>query len=116
MELFVGNVPYGYSKEALEELFKTCGDVMNIRMVMDRKTQKFKGFAFITMRTEAGERKALQLHDKDVELEQPKLAEKPAPSYGLWGRRRVLATPSRKLIVKPARTNRRFRSRKKVAR
>lgn len=121
MELFVGNVPYGYSESDLRELFETCGDVTSIRMVMDTKTQKFKGFAFIAMRTEDGERKALAMHNREVSVDGPSAQPTPVePSYGYglgWGRRRRRApATSRKLIVKPARANRRFRPRKKVAR
>lgn len=117
MELFVGNIPYAYSKVDLEELFASCGHITHIRMMMDRKTGRFRGFAFLQMQTEAGEREALALHNKMVAVKQPETKESSDDALfgSLWGRRRSRKM-ERKLIVLPARSGRRFRPRKKKER
>lgn len=57
--LFVSNFPYHFEQADLENLFKDCGKVLNIRMPEDRMTHQSKGFAFVTMDSERAARKAL---------------------------------------------------------
>ena len=116
MELFVGNIPYRYTEQDITDLFADHGRVSYVRMMMDRKTNRFRGFAFIKMETEAGERAALALHDTMVDAKLETNNQVDDDPYGWSIRRRRFRGPAsqRKLIVLPARNNRRFRPRKKM--
>ena len=47
--LYVGNLSFGTSRESLEGLFASVGQVREIAMPTDRETGKPRGFAFVTM-------------------------------------------------------------------
>jgi len=47
--LFVGNLPYDASEEALRDLFAPFGEVQQVRIMTDRDTGKSRGFAFVEM-------------------------------------------------------------------
>ena len=48
-ELFVGNLSWDTTEADLKELFAAYGDVVTARVMLDRQTQKSRGFAFVTM-------------------------------------------------------------------
>ena len=47
--LYVGNISYGTTKEALEKAFGEHGDVSEVNIITDRQTGRPKGFAFVEM-------------------------------------------------------------------
>lgn len=47
-KVFVGNLPFSADKKDLERLFSPFGTVIGVNLRLDRKTNKPKGFAFIT--------------------------------------------------------------------
>lgn len=49
MKLYVGNLPFQTTEGALEELFTQFGSVTEAMLVMDRMTQRPRGFGFVTM-------------------------------------------------------------------
>jgi RNA recognition motif-containing protein len=51
--LYVGNLPYDATKDALQACFAECGNVTETHIVTDRETGRARGFAFVTMATEA---------------------------------------------------------------
>src|SRR3954447_17584452 len=51
--LYVGNLSYETTKDALHACFAECGNVTETHIVMDRETGRARGFAFVTMATEA---------------------------------------------------------------
>src|ERR1700722_16430726 len=48
-KLYVGNLSYDVSNEALEEMFAAFGSVQSSQIVMDRDTGRSKGFGFVEM-------------------------------------------------------------------
>lgn len=48
-KLYVGNIPYTATEEALSQAFSECGQVESVRIVTDRETGRSKGFAFVEM-------------------------------------------------------------------
>jgi len=48
-KLYVGNLPYSASDEALSSFFGQVGTVESARVIMDRETGRSKGFAFVEM-------------------------------------------------------------------
>ena len=45
--LFVGNLPYSMTEDDLRALFEASGPVISTRVVVDRETQRPKGFGFV---------------------------------------------------------------------
>ena len=48
-KLFVGSLAYSVRDEELEEFFKTVGTVVSAKVIMDRETNRSKGFGFVEM-------------------------------------------------------------------
>ncbi|KAH8921778.1 hypothetical protein BT69DRAFT_1243884 [Atractiella rhizophila] len=44
--LFVGNLPYDYTEEQMQDMFRTVGPVKSVRLVFERDTGKPRGFGF----------------------------------------------------------------------
>ena len=53
MELYVGNLPWSTTEEALTALFAAHGTVDRAKIVTDRDTGRSRGFAFVTMNNDA---------------------------------------------------------------
>jgi len=51
--LYVGNLSYQASAESLRETFSACGEVTDVHVVTDRETGQSRGFAFVTMSSDA---------------------------------------------------------------
>jgi cold-inducible RNA-binding protein len=51
--LYVGNLAFGTTKEALEATFVSAGEVREVQLPTDRDTGKLRGFAFVTMGSDA---------------------------------------------------------------
>ena len=49
--LYVGNLSYDTSEEALKALFEGAGEVRDVAIPTDRETGQARGFAFVTMAT-----------------------------------------------------------------
>ena len=47
--LFVGNLAFDTTEDALRELFSPLGEVAQVRIMTDRDTGKSRGFAFVEM-------------------------------------------------------------------
>jgi RNA recognition motif-containing protein len=58
--LYVGNLSYDVTKDALRECFSACGNVTDTHVVMDRETGRARGFGFVTMGTDAEASKAVE--------------------------------------------------------
>lgn len=48
--IFVGNLSFKASANALRELFETYGDVHAVRLMTDRATRRPRGFGFVEMK------------------------------------------------------------------
>jgi RNA recognition motif-containing protein len=49
--LYVGNLSFSTSRESIEGLFASAGQVREVAMPTDRETGQPRGFAFVTMGT-----------------------------------------------------------------
>ena len=66
-KLYVGNMSSETKEQDLRTMFSEAGTVGTVDVIMDRQTGKPKGFAFITMSSQAEADKAISLFDsKDV--------------------------------------------------
>ncbi len=59
-KLYVGNLRWGVSDEDLGQLFTKAGEVISAQVIIDRDTQRSRGFGFVKMNTEAEAKKAIE--------------------------------------------------------
>lgn len=63
MSIYVGNLSYQVTQDALTEVFKEYGEVKRVQIPTDRETGRMRGFAFVEMGTDAQEEAAIQALD-----------------------------------------------------
>ena len=63
MSIYVGNLAYEIKQEDLSEVFNEYGTVERVHIPKDRETGQVRGFAFVEMKSEANEAKAIQVLD-----------------------------------------------------
>jgi RNA recognition motif-containing protein len=51
-KLYVGNLPFSATDEALQEIFAQAGTVTSAKIIMDRDSGRSKGFGFVEMSTD----------------------------------------------------------------
>jgi len=65
-KLYVGNLSYNVNESDLETLFSQFGTVQSAQIIVDRDTNRSKGFGFVEMDTDAQAQAAIQgLNDQD---------------------------------------------------
>jgi cold-inducible RNA-binding protein len=50
-KLYVGNFSFDTTENQLREMFEACGPVTEVSLIMDRMTNRPRGFGFVTMGT-----------------------------------------------------------------
>jgi RNA recognition motif-containing protein len=67
-KLYVGNLSYDTTENDLQDLFAACGPVSEVDLIIDRATNRSRGFAFVTMATPEGAQSAVeQLNGKNIQ-------------------------------------------------
>jgi RNA recognition motif-containing protein len=67
-KLFVGNLSFNTTETDLLDLFKTVGTVSSCDLILDKFTQKSRGFAFLTMSTQEEATAAIsQMNGKELD-------------------------------------------------
>lgn len=61
VKLYVGNLDYGTTEEDLRTLFAQAGNVTSVALIKDRDSGRSKGFAFVTLGTQAEAQKAISM-------------------------------------------------------
>jgi RNA recognition motif-containing protein len=65
-KLYVGNLSYNVNESDLETMFSQFGTVQSAQIIVDRDTNRSKGFGFVEMDTDAQAQAAIQgLHDHE---------------------------------------------------
>jgi RNA recognition motif-containing protein len=59
-KLYVGNLTYNVNETDLEALFTPFGTVQSTQVIVDRDTNRSKGFAFVEMGSDAEAQAAIQ--------------------------------------------------------
>ena len=59
-KLYVGNLTYNVNESDLEALFTPFGTVQSAQVIVDRDTNRSKGFGFVEMDTDAQAQAAIQ--------------------------------------------------------
>ena len=67
-KLYVGNLPYSVTNEALMDLFAEFGDITSALVITDRATGRSKGFGFVEFADEEAAKAALEaMNEKEIE-------------------------------------------------
>lgn len=64
LDVFVGNLTFTTTEEQLREVFGVVGTVKNVRILMDKETQRPKGYAFVEYGNIDSVHAAVRLLDK----------------------------------------------------
>lgn len=65
-KLYVGNLSYNVTSQALEELFAQFGQVRSAEVIQDRDTGRSKGFGFVEMADDNAAQEAIRaLNEKE---------------------------------------------------
>jgi len=67
MKLYVGNLNFQTTEEALQGLFSNFGEVQEVAVITDRDTGRPRGFAFVTMDDEGGRKAIEELDGQEFE-------------------------------------------------
>ena len=89
MNIFIAGLNYNMSEAELGELFAEYGEVVSVKIIMDRETGRSKGYGFVEMADdEAGDKAIAALNEADmdgktlsVSVARPR-EERPRRSYG----------------------------------
>ncbi|MEH2110054.1 RNA recognition motif domain-containing protein [Nostoc sp.] len=63
MSIYVGNLSYDVTQDALSAVFAEYGAVKRVQLPTDRETGRLRGFAFVEMSSEDEEAKAIEALD-----------------------------------------------------
>ena len=89
MNIFIAGLNYNMSEAKLGELFAEYGEVVSVKIIMDRETGRSKGYGFVEMADdEAGDKAIAALNEVEkkkktlsVSVARPR-EERPRRSYG----------------------------------
>ena len=65
-KLYVGNLSFNTTEEELRSLMSEAGAVESVEMITDRYTGRPKGFAFVTMGSQAEAEKAISMFNEKI--------------------------------------------------
>jgi RNA recognition motif-containing protein len=92
MKIYVGNLPWSTTDSDLESLFSSIGGVISARVITDRETGRSRGFGFVEMSQEDGQKAIAELNGHQLESRALRVNEateqRSRPSGGGGGGRR----------------------------
>ncbi len=62
-KLYVGGLPYSTTEEELKATFSEAGVVSSVRIIVDRMTNRSRGFGFVEFENDADADKAVETFD-----------------------------------------------------
>lgn len=87
-KLYVGNLSYTTTEASLRDAFSQAGTVESATIIMDKMTNRSKGFGFVEMSAEEEAQKAIEMFDgkeldgRTVKVNEAKPMEPRAPRTG----------------------------------
>ncbi len=67
-KLYIGGLPYSTTEDSLREAFAQAGEVASASIIMDKMTNRSRGFGFVEMVNDADAAKAIEMwNGKDFE-------------------------------------------------
>lgn len=85
-KIYVGNLSYSTTEETLRNQFSQFGEVETVTIIMDKMTNRSKGFGFVEMTDDDAARDAIStLNQKDIDGRKVRVNEaeerKPRPRF-----------------------------------
>ncbi len=74
-KIYVGNIPYSATEEALGNVFKPFGEVTSVRVAQDSRSGRSKGFAFVEMADQGADQAIAALDGTEFEGRTLRVAE-----------------------------------------
>lgn len=66
--LFIGSLAWATNDDSLKEFFESAGTVVSANVIVDRETNRSKGFGFVEMSSDEEAKKAIdELNGKDLD-------------------------------------------------
>jgi RNA recognition motif-containing protein len=66
-KLFVGSLPYSVTDDQLNEMFQEFGTVVSAKVIMDRDTNRSKGFGFVEYESQEEAQAAIDaMNNKEI--------------------------------------------------
>lgn len=59
MNIYVSNIPFKSTENDLRELFEEHGEVSSVKIILDKETQRSRGFGFVDMPDDASAKQAI---------------------------------------------------------
>ena len=93
-KLYVGGLSYDTTDASLKETFSAAGTVESAVIIMDRMTNRSKGFGFVEMSTDEEAEKAIEMFNgkevegRNVTVNEARPMEQRAPRHGGFNRDR----------------------------
>ena len=89
MRIFVGNLSFNTSDNDLRDAFAAYGEVVSANIIMDRETQRSRGFGFVDMADDDARKAISGLHESDLQgralnVNEAKAREERAPRGNSW--------------------------------
>ena len=67
-KLYVGGLPYSTTQDELQNAFAKAGTVTSANIIMDKMTNRSRGFGFVEMATDEDAQKAIEMwNEKDFD-------------------------------------------------
>lgn len=67
-KLFIGSLAWATNDDSLKDFFASAGTVVSASVIMDRETNRSKGFGFVEMSSDEEAKKAVEeLNGKDLD-------------------------------------------------
>ncbi|HPF50759.1 MAG TPA: RNA-binding protein [Draconibacterium sp.] len=67
MNIYVSNLSFSTSSESLEQLFAGYGEITSAKVITDKYTGKSRGFGFVELADEDGQKAIDELNDTNFE-------------------------------------------------
>ena len=83
--LYVGNLAFHTTEDVLQRTFSQCGNVSEVKLILDRESGRSRGFAFVSMTTGDEANPAIQAlngADLDGRALKVNIAEERSPRAG----------------------------------
>ena len=75
-KIYVGNLPFSVGHDKLKELFSQFGEITEATVIVDKYSNRSKGFGFVTFADDASAQKAItEMNGKEIEGRELKVNE-----------------------------------------
>jgi RNA recognition motif-containing protein len=94
VRLYIGNLPKEVERQELQDFFVDAGESISVKVIVDRKTGKCRGFGFVTVKNDEQADQLIEKYNGNSFKESPLKIEKAQPrAKGKKGEEESVAPP-----------------------